>query len=738
MNHKPIDPIVLVGAAKDFWHTHEVKSYHIPSIHMNDGPHGVRGTNSSAIIATKNKTATCFPTSSALASSWNPDLIYQIGKAIGKEAKAHGIHALLGPGINLKRTPLGGRNFEYYSEDPCLTAECASSFVKGIQINGVAACLKHFILNEQEIERMTINCMVDEKTLFQTYLWPFREVIRKAHPWMVMASYNQVNGDKVSESTYLLTEVLRQQLQFDGVIVSDWGAVENPVEALKAGLDFDMPYMGEYQTETIQKALQNGDLDHEVLEARYKRVKDFSNKLDFSNSQGVNYDQHYELAYQAAVQSIVLLKNDKQLLPLNETTERIGIIGDFFRNPRIQGAGSSKVTPYKQITPEMALRKDYSHIQYSYLNPTQDDLKDDTYVQEIQAFAKNYKTLILFAGLEEMIESEGIDRHTIRLSSYYNQLINIVYEANQDVIIILNNGTAVSFDKMKQVNSMIEAWLPGEAMGEALWAIVFGRENPSGKLSETFPISDLDLPMGPRFKMNETDVVYSEGVLTGYKYYDYLNKPVHFEFGFGLSYSEFKLDNYQLIKKDKRYEISLQITNVSSRKGMEVIQLYMGLDQPSQIYPMKELKRFIKIEVKPNQSRRVAFTVDSADFESYNTNLKDYVVVPGIFNLYIGTSSRRIHFTSQVESIYDEMSIRKTLLGLRENSLCKDFYYYPLTREPFMESFSYLKEEGVFDIILDMPLNLIARLFPDLISKECMDGFLKKVGGLKKQHIKNK
>ncbi|MCH4889628.1 hypothetical protein EZV73_18745 [Acidaminobacter sp. JC074] len=710
------EQLVKVGAAKNFWSTYDVETLDIQSLYMNDGPHGVRATNSSDIIVTDNELSTCFPTSSAMASSWNKELIYSVGQAIGKEARANGIQVLLGPGVNLKRSPVGGRNFEYYSEDVTLTSEIASSFVKGVQSQDVAACLKHYVLNEQEVERMTINCIVDEYTLYNTYIKTFRDIINEASPMMIMSSYNKVNGQKVTESKYLLNDILRDKLAFKGTIVSDWGAVENPVQALNAGVDFDMPFMGEYQTKDILES----DLSEKTLEERYQRIYEMTSKLSFDKLD-VDYEVHHKLAQKVAEESIVLLNNKDKLLPLS-SDKTIGIVGDFFKKPRIQGAGSSKVKAYKISDFESSLVK--RQVEFEYFD------KNDS--SGIEDFAKKHDYLIYFTGLNEMDESEGVDRSSITLADDENMMINQLYDLNSDLIVVLNNGTAVDFDRMGDINTLIEVWLSGQAIGEAFWNIMYGDVNPSGKLSETFPLSKDTHPV---LKVNPYEVLYSEGSLLGYKYYDYYEKDVRFPFGYGLSYSEFSISDIDMSLNETGISVTYTIENISDIDGAEVVQIYYGQRNSDYKTPVKDLIAFEKIFLKAGEKKSIDLEIPIEKFEKYDLKLCDYYLSNMEILLSLGTSSRDIIYTKEVSIEASKEYKLAELNKLGFDSICKDFYNNQVTRAAFVESFSYLQERDLFDIILDMPLNLIYRLFPDLIPYEKVAKLMKLVNEQKEAFI---
>ncbi len=609
INALTLEEKIRLCAGKDFWRTVNIERLGIPSIMMNDGPHGVRATSSADIIVTDNQRATCFPTGSALASTWNEKLVDKVAAAIGFEAQHHGIHLLLGPGINLKRSPLGGRNFEYFSEDPYLTAVLATAYVNGLQKKGVGACLKHFVCNEQEIERMTIDCTVAERALREVYAQPFAACIEHANPAAIMSAYNKLNGEKLSESTKYLKELLRETLGFQGAIVSDWGAINDVPAAMRATADLDMPNMGNEQFDALHSMVTSGALSETDLNGRVRRILALVLRLAKADDEvtAVDFDTHYQIAREAAAEAMVLLKNDAGTLPLNPNLSAIGVVGALFQEPRIQGGGSSKVLPYRTTTPAAALSARYPQLVVDYAAGYDNHsmAQDETLLEAAKQVVGRNTINVLFLGLLEHEETEGKDRADYALSEQQQRLVETLLTVDPHLIVVLNNGTAVTFRAIKQVKTLVEAWLPGAAMGDTLVDILFGEVNPSGKLSETFPLRQADFPLGTAVKSGSRHIHYSESVLIGHRYYDYKELAVTFPFGHGLSYTEFAYGKLKLsavqMSSEQTLAVSFEITNIGKRAGKEIAQLYIEPLQPQILKPVKTLRKFKKVLIHPGE-----------------------------------------------------------------------------------------------------------------------------------------
>lgn len=699
---------IEIGSAINFWETKESKELGIKKLNFNDGPHGVRATKSSDIIVTDNLLSTCFPTLSLMASTFNVELMKRVGEAIAKEAKLHKVDVLLGPGVNLKRSPLGGRNFEYFSEDGYLTSTMASNYVNAMQKNGIASCLKHFVCNEQEVERMTINCVIDEMTLFETYIKPFKKIIEQSNPASIMSSYNKVNGTKVSENSFLLDDVLRGKLNYDGVVISDWGAVKDPKKGSLATVDFDMPYMGEYQKDEILDGVLNGEIPETLLDNRLKRIKRFSDSITRNDSINVDFMSHNQLAYEVACEGIVLLENDG-VLPLNRNDSvkivNTSVIDQF----RVQGAGSSKVSPYINLSLRSELNKLSDLCTFEFID-----------YSELDRIDENDK-VIIFVGLNDLEESEGIDRKKIELKDEYIQMIKDVKEYSKEIIVINNAGTAVGFADA-EYKGLLHVGLPGQAGIKAIVDILMGVVNPSGKLSETFPLSTRNMSIVTPLKISQTEVLYSEGTLQGYKYYDYHEIPVKYPFGFGLTYSDIDYSNINFDASNNVFNMT--ITNKSNLKCSEVLQVYFGYHESGVVHPQKELCAFEKIVLLPDETKTISIKITDDAFEKYDSKIKEYLVKPGMYSLFLGTSLEDILFSTELEIEQSSEYQKHFLSTLNEDSLCKEYLVVESSKVLFEKHFSYLKEMGLYEIILDMPLLLISRLFPKMVLKETIYAFL--------------
>ncbi|MEO8094332.1 MAG: glycoside hydrolase family 3 C-terminal domain-containing protein, partial [Pseudolysinimonas sp.] len=533
---------LVVGA--DFWSTVGVERAGIPSIGLTDGPHGVRKQRGGAdhLGLGDSVPATCFPPAAGLASSWNPALLYRVGAALADEARAEGVGVLLGPGVNIKRSPLCGRNFEYFSEDPLLAGELGASWVEGIQARGVGASLKHFAANNQETNRMTVSAEVDERTLREIYLPAFERIVTGEQPWTVMCSYNRINGVSAAENHWLLTEVLRDEWGFEGVVVSDWGAVEHRVAALEAGLDLDMPGPQAGASAEIVAAVRSGALAESVLDAAVARITNLARKATAPAPQdaalggatpaaGFSVGAHHALAREAAAESIVLLRNEADLLPL-ATAQAIGVIGEFARTPRFQGAGSSQVNPTR-IDSALDAISAIAPVEFAPGYSFDRHAEAGQLIAEAVGVARRSETVLLFVGLPARDESEGYDRAHLDLPESHTRLIAAVAAANPRTVVILTNGGVVSLEPWHDsVPAILEAWLLGQAGGSAIADVVFGNVEPSGRLAESIPMRLQDTPSYLNFPGDDDVVRYGEGVYVGYRYYETIDLPVRYPFGF--------------------------------------------------------------------------------------------------------------------------------------------------------------------------------------------------------------
>lgn len=645
------------------WCTTSVRRLGIPEIVMTDGPHGLRrveNVNESHNIASLKESipATCFPTASALAASWDVELIKEVGETIGEECIAQDVDIILGPGNNMKRTPLCGRNFEYFSEDPYLGGDLSAAFINGVQSKGVGATLKHFIANNQEYKRNTMSSEVDERTLREIYLRAFEIAIKKSRPWAVMCSYNKLNGTYCSESYELLTQILREEWKFDGIVMSDWGAIHDRIKALKAGVDLEMPGPKKNSFKQLMTAIRNGELDEEILSKTAKRIlktivrryKVKEDKRDF------DANIHHSIARKTASESMVLLKNEGDILPI-EKPELIAIIGKAAKNPKIQGGGSSLVTPTNVDIPYEEIKKiaEGSKILYEEGYTMEDELNQEM-IDRAKDVAKIAKIALLFIALPPNKEFESYDRDDMHLSKQQVELIKSVSSVQPNTVVILNNGSPISMREwIDDVPGVLQAWLMGQGGGKAVADILFGRINPSGKIAETFPVKLSDNPAYINYPGENDRVIYGEGIFVGYRYYDKKQVDVQFPFGYGLSYTTFEYSNLKVSSSKFRdidgLALTVDVTNTGKMAGKEIVQLYV-MDRESKLArPIKELKRFAKVDLRPGETKTVSFNLDMQDFAYYSPQHKSWVTENGEFDIMVGKSSREICLTNRVNLI---------------------------------------------------------------------------------------
>lgn len=629
----------------DFWHLKGLERLRIPSVMVSDGPHGLRKQDLEADHLGINESikAVCFPPAVLSACSFDRDLLYELGDAIGKEAQSQDLSVVLGPAVNIKRSPLCGRNFEYYSEDPYLAGEAAASFIRGVQSHHVGTSIKHFAANNQEFNRMSSSSNVDERTLREIYLPAFETAVKKAAPYTVMCSYNRLNGTYASENRWLLTDVLRNEWGFQGYVMSDWGAVNNRVDALKAGLELEMPASGGINDQEIIKAVRDGFLEESVLDQAVERLLNIIfSYTDNREHQTFELENDHKLAGKIAEESMVLLKND-QVLPLKEE-ENVVVIGEFACTPRFQGGGSSHINSFK-VSSFMDAVNALETVTYVKGFSSTEDVYDPTLAEEAICAAKSADKVIICAGLPESFESEGYDRTHMNLPECQNQLIADILTVQPNVIVVLHNGAPVEMPWLSNVKGLLEAYLGGQAVGEAVANILYGRVNPSGKLAETIPYKLSDNPSYLNFGAGE-QISYSEGVFVGYRYYDTKEMPVAFPFGYGLSYTTFAYSNLKLSSAEfsdsDTITVTVDVTNTGACEGKEVVQLYIHDATNAVRRPIKELKGFEKVSLKPGEIKTVSFTLDYRSFAWYHTDMHDWFAAAGIYEVLIGSSSREI------------------------------------------------------------------------------------------------
>ncbi|GAA4976867.1 glycoside hydrolase family 3 C-terminal domain-containing protein [Actinoplanes utahensis] len=647
-----------ITSGKDFWHTEGVESAGIPSVTVTDGPHGVRMQAGEGDLLT-GVPATCFPPAVASASTWDPDLLRRMGEALGDECRAQEVAVLLGPGVNLKRSPLGGRNFEYFSEDPLLTGLLATAWVRGLQSKGVGASLKHFAVNSQETDRMRISADVDERTLREMYLRAFHKVVTKAQPWTVMCAYNKINGVYASEHHWLLTEVLRGEWGFEGLVVSDWGAVVDRVEALAAGLDLTMPGPDAAGDQALVDAVEKGRLAAETLRTSAERVQRMIRKAGERPAGDYDADAHHALAREIAARAIVLLKNDDDLLPLPTEGITVGVFGEFARTPRHQGGGSSQITPTRlddALTEITALSSGPVRFAPGY---TVDGETDEALLAEAVEIARSSDAAIVFVG--SVHETEGADRDSIDLPAAQLALIERVAAVNPMTTVVLSNGAVIATRPWdEKVPALIEGWLLGQAGGSAIADVLFGRVNPSGRLAETIPVKLADHPSYLDFPGEHGHVRYGEGLHVGYRGFDARGQEVAYPFGFGLSYTTFRYGTARASAAEGGVEVRVPVTNTGARDGREVVQVYVSLPGSRVRRAPRELKAFASVPVAAGETVEARLTIEREDLAYWDTRLGQWIVEGGEYVLQVGSSSRDIRATVTVHVAGDPARVPLT------------------------------------------------------------------------------
>ncbi len=635
------------------WTTTPVERLGIPEMIVTDGPHGVRRSEDVHTFITNSVPATCFPTAACMASTWDMDLIFEVGKALAEECIALNVDLVLGPGVNMKRTPLCGRNFEYYSEDPYLAGEMAVSFINGVQSKGVGTSLKHFAANNQESQRTTINVEVDERALREIYLPAFEAAVKKAKPWSVMCSYNKLNGAYASQNHRLLAEILKAEWGFDGFVVSDWGAVHDRVAALEAGLDLEMPGPRQRRVKTVVDAVHSGKLDESVLDEAVRRILNIVFKAAETKKGGsLDVTGHHALARRVAGEGMVLLKNNG-ILPL-KNQKQIAVIGRSAKEAYYQGGGSSHINPTQLDNPYEELSTMAGDTQLSYAEgyPKEDGFDQDL-IDEACKSSRSADVALLFIALPATKESEGYDRPDLDLTSHQVALIKAVTAVQPETVVVLNNGSAVVMSEWIEGSAaVLEAWMMGQAGGGAIADVLYGKVNPCGKLAETFPLKLEDSPAYINFPGEYGAVRYGEGIYMGYRYYDTKKVPTQFPFGYGLSYTTFEYQNIRVSSQTfpdvDGLTVSVDVTNTGKLAGKEVVQVYVHDRKSSLARPPKELKGFAKVELLPGETKSVTVYLDIRAFAYYHPAYKQWITEDGEFDILIGASSTDIRCSATV------------------------------------------------------------------------------------------
>lgn len=675
MKHKSIiekmslEEKIAFCSGASFWKTKAFDKYGIPELVMSDGPHGLRkqageedhlGLNAS--VAT-----TCFPTASAVAATWDVSLVYEMGKALGEEAVKENVNIILGPGVNMKRNPLCGRNFEYFSEDPFLSGKLASAWIQGVQSKGIGVSLKHFALNNQEFKRMSTNVLVDERALREYYLPAFEIAVKEAVPVTLMCAYNKIEGVYCSDSKRLLTDILREDWGFDGAVITDWGAMNDRIEAFKAGLDLEMPGSKGHFDKEVKQSVETGRLDESYVDKSVDRLLTLIDKTIIKSKTDIPpdlYEKHHQLARKIAAASGVLLKNENRILPFSKNVE-ITLIGKLAEIPRYQGTGSSMVnaTKVESLLKGISEYTDNVHYLEGY---SINDTDNETLIKEAIEAAKTAKKVVLSVGLTDIYESEAFDREHLRLPENQIKLIEAVTKVNNEVVIVMAGGSCVEMPWADKIKAILHMQLSGQAGGLAAADLLFGEENPSGKLAETYPFEYEDVINSTYYRKPAKQAAYFESMYCGYRYFESAKVPVRYPFGFGLSYTEFKYSSLEILKDGKyNMEVTAYIENTGEFDGAEVAQLYVTPSTGGVYRPVKELKDFTKVWLKCGEKKKVTFQLDKRSFATYDVESKAWIVEKGTYILKIGASCTDIRLESKVE-LDGNIPVK---------SNCSDWYY---------------------------------------------------------------
>ena len=683
VNQMTLEEKASLCSGKDMWHFKGVERLNIPEVMVTDGPHGLRKQEESQLMLNQSVKATCFPAAVTTACSWDEELLEEMGKTLGDEAQCEGVRVVLGPGVNIKRNPLCGRNFEYFSEDPYLAGKMAAAMVRGIQENGTGACLKHYCANNQEYYRMSISAELDERSLREIYLTPFEIAVKEGKARTVMCAYNKLNGVYGSENPLTLNEILRGEWHFDGLTMTDWGATCDRVKGAPAGLDVEMPSSGGMNDKKLVKAVQAGELDERVLDVIADRVVDLALTSPGKKIGGYDIKAHDKVARRVASAGAVLLKNDG-MLPLDEE-EKVLYIGNMTVKPRYQGAGSSFINAHKVTSVADALEERKLRFAYEPGYDLEGREKREKLLEQACELAAKYKNIVIMAGLPPKYEAEGFDRENMRLPDEQNELIRRVCEVNPNVTVVLSGGGAMEMPWIDKVRAVLFTGLSGQASGAAAVDLLYGYENPSGKLAETFPISYGDVPSSKYFPGKRYLTEYREGIYVGYRYYATAGVPVLFPFGHGLSYTSFEYTDLVIssssIKEGEEVDVTFTVTNVGKRDGAEVAQIYVSCPDSDIYKPSLQLKGFKKIYLMVGESKRVSLTLSARAFQSWNTAEHEWAAEKGEYVVKVASSSADIRLSERISV---------TPVRERRQTAIKGWYAHPSPAQISDEEFSRL------------------------------------------------
>ena len=634
----------LSGA--DVWHTRAIERLNIPQIALSDGPSGLRkqageGDHLGLNASTK---ATCMPSSSAVSCSWNEEVAHSVGSVIGKEAASQDVQVLLGPGLNTKRSPLCGRNFEYYSEDPYLSGKMAAAFIRGIQESGVSACAKHFAANSQEDHRMASDSVMDERTLREMYLTNFEIAVKEGKPKAIMTSYNLVNGVYANENAHLIQEILRGEWQYDGAVITDWGGDNDYTEGVRAGCDLEMPGSGDDSALQLVDAVRTGKIEESVVDQRVDELLTLVTETSEARSQAkADFEEHHRLAERAAEESIVLLKNEKNILPLAQSA-KIAVIGDFADHPRFQGAGSSMVNSVKEDKLLDLLPEHFKNV-VGYAQGFQRlNVEDEKLAAQAEELAGKAEIVVMYIGLTEGYETEGLDRTHLSIPENQIALLQRIHKVNPHIVAVITAGSAIEMPWLDLCEAVVWGGLSGQAAAGAVLRVLSGEVNPSGKLTETFPVSYEQTPVSKYYPGKEKTSEYREGIYVGYRYYQTANKPVLFPFGYGLSYTTFRYDHLQVTAEKAEFDL----TNTGKYAGAEVAQLYVSLPGAKVFRPAMELKGFAKVFLEPGETKHVTISLDDKAFRYFNVKTNRWEIEGGEYQIHIAASAADVRLTASL------------------------------------------------------------------------------------------
>ena len=657
-----VEDKIRVCYGRDFWHTRDMKEYDLPAIMVADGPHGLRKQEDTGDMLGINRSvpATCFPTAVLSSCSFNEELLQEMGAAIGREAKSLGVNVVLGPGANIKRNPLCGRNFEYFSEDPFVTGKLAGAFIEGVQSEGVGTCIKHFAMNNQEYKRFSSNSMVDDRAMREIYLAGFEMAIKEHQPSSVMCSYNKINGTHASDNAWLLTDVLRSQWGYKGLVMTDWGAMNNRIKGFKAGCDLLMPGGSDFMLRECVEAYRRGELTEEEIDTCARRVLEFvarSLEMRSATAKDRDFEDHYQVAKRVALEGAVLLKNESGMLPLAKE-DNVAFVGYMAKEPRYQGAGSSHINPWK-LTGALDVLGDVNYAQ----GCEEDGSTNETLLSEALAVSRKADKVVLFIGLTDSYESEGFDRAYMKLPKGHEELLEAVREVNKNVIVVLTSGSVVEIPWYDEVSAILYMGLGGEAVGEATKDLLYGVVVPGGRLAETWPLRYEDCITESFYGDPHKDAQYRESIYVGYRYYETAKVPVRFPFGYGLSYTSFAYSDLQ-VEGDK---VTCKVKNTGEVGAKEVVQLYVEAVDSKVCRPVRELKGFAKVSLEPGEEKEVSFILNDRSFAVWQDGFK---VETGDYRICIGKNSSEmvlskvVHRDGEAQETVDVPAWYKTLQGV--------------------------------------------------------------------------